>query len=87
MKKLTLILGVTITTLFACSKSDSKKDTSGACFECTIEEVLIKYCQKNSNTATITANGNTEEDNFTSGWDQYVSDTKKGVAELGGTCK
>jgi hypothetical protein len=87
MKKLTLLLGITITTLFACSKSDSKKEESSNCFECTVQNTLVKYCQKNGNTATVTANGKTEEDNFTRGWDQYVADTKEGVAELGGTCK
>ncbi len=87
MKKSILILGVIINSIIcSCSKSDTKSTSStGTCFECTVENVLIKYCQKDATTATITANGQSEEDTFTS-WTQYVTDTKSGVATIGGTC-
>jgi hypothetical protein len=90
MKKRILIFGIVISTsIYSCSKSVSKANpsaTGGTCFECTIQNTLVKYCQKNENTVTVTANGQSEEDTFTNGWTQFVTDTKSGVATVGGTC-
>ncbi len=85
MKKIFLISTFALLTLaYSCSKSSSS--SGGNCFTCNVQNTVVKYCQKNSNTATITFPGGSEEDEFTRGWDQYVKDTKEGVKLSGGTC-
>ncbi len=85
MKKLILISTLALLVItYSCSKSSSSSESG--CFTCKVQSQVVKYCQKNSNTATITYPGGSEEDNFENGWDKYVQETKEGARAAGHTC-